>query len=85
MNLGLSPRATNALMRAKLKTLSDVVEFCDKHYTITEVATLGRTSGIEIFEAVLDYCWKHWTDKERVEFLIDTIERNEEFLREAII
>ena len=83
MNLGMSGRATNALLRARLRTVSDVVEFC-KTNKITEITNLGRNSGIEVFEAILDYCWDHMSQEERISFLIDTVERNSEYIRAEI-
>ena len=83
MGLGASSRATNALLRARLRTVGDVVEYC-KTNKITEIVNLGRNSGIEIFEAILDYCWDHMSQKERVSFLIDTVERNSGNIREEI-
>ena len=83
MNLGMSGRATNTLLRARLRTVRDVVEFCKEH-KITEITNLGINSGIEVFEAILDYCWDHMSQEERVSFLIDTVERNSEYIREEI-
>lgn len=83
MSLGMSTRTTNALMRAKLKKVSDVISFCGEH-KITEVSYLGKNSGVELFETILNYCWNNMNDNERLLFLIDTIERNENYLRENI-
>lgn len=83
MDIGLSNRATNALLRTKLKTLGSVVAFCNGH-KITDIANLGKNSGVEIFEAILDYCWKRMDNNERTLFLIDTVERNSEYIREEI-
>jgi len=83
-DLGMTSRATNALLRAKLRTLGDVVDFC-KEQMITNIPYLGKTSGIEVFEAILDYCWEHMSEKERVSFLIDTVERNSNNIREEIM
>jgi hypothetical protein len=83
MNLGMSGRATNTLLRARLRTVADVVEFC-KTNKITKIANLGINSGIEVFEAILDYCWDHMSQEERVSFLIDTVERNSKYIREEI-
>jgi hypothetical protein len=83
MNLGMSGRATNALLRARLRTVRDVVEFCASR-KITDVTNLGINSGIEVFEAILDYCWDHMSQEERVSFLIDTVERNSKYIREEI-
>lgn len=80
VELGMSFRVTNSLLRAKLRTIGEVVEFCDD-YKITRVTNLGQNSGIEVFEAILDYCWEHMTQSERTSFLIDTVERNSENVR----
>ena len=81
--LAMSNRTTNALIRSKLKTIGEVIEFC-QHQKITEVVNLGKNSGIELFETILDYCWEHLSQEERVSFLIDTVERNSEYIREEI-
>lgn len=83
MDLGLSSRATNALLRTKLKNLGDVIEFCNEN-KITDIINLGKNSGIEIFETILDYRWKHMSHSERTSFLIDTVERNQDYIREEI-
>lgn len=83
MNLGMSGRTTNTLMRARLRTIGDVVEFC-KAQKITDIPSLGKNSGVELFESILDYCWEHMGKKERVSFLIDTVERNSGNIREGI-
>ena len=81
--LKMSNRSTNALIRAKLKTIGEVVEYCENH-KITEITNLGVGSGVEIFETILDYCWNRMTQKEKVAFLIDTVERNSDNIREGI-
>ena len=83
MDLGMTSRSTNALLRAKLRTLGDVIEFC-KAKKITDIANLGKSSGIEVFETILDYCWERMTKKEKELFLIDTIERNSGNIRSEI-
>ena len=83
MSLGLSNRAVNALFRAKLRTLGSVIEFCNEN-NITDIVNLGKSSGIEIFEAILDYCWGHMSQDKRAKFLIDTVERNGNNIREGI-
>ena len=80
MNLGMSCRSTNALLRAGLRTLGDVVDYCKTH-KITDIANLGRNSGVEIFETILDCCWKHMSTSERMDFLVDTVERNSIYIR----
>ncbi len=83
MSLGLSNRAVNALFRAKLRTLGSVIEFCNEN-NITDIVNLGKSSGIEIFEAILDYFWRNMSHDKKIEFLIDTVERNGNNIREGI-
>lgn len=75
MDLKMSCRTTNALLRTGLRTLGDVVNYCKTH-KIIDISNLGKSSGIEVFETILDYCWAHMTIKERTTFLMDTVERN---------
>lgn len=82
-SLSMSNRTTNALMRGKLKTIGEVIEYC-RYRKITDVANLGSNSGIELFETILDYCWGNMPQKERVSFLIDTVERNSKYIRPEI-
>lgn len=83
VEFGLSRRSTNALLRAKLRTIGDVVKFCNEK-KITDVANLGKTSGIEVFEAILDHCWNEMSKDEKTYFLIDTVERNSRHIRAEI-
>ena len=82
--LGMSVRTTNSLLRAKLRTIGDVVDFCGTK-KITEVNNFGMSSGVELFETILDLCWSYMTTEERTEFLIDTIERNSKYLRKEFM
>lgn len=75
IDLNMSMRTTNALLRGGLKTIGDVVEFC-KNKKITSILNLGKTSGIEVFETILDYCWENMTREDKEWFLIDVVERN---------
>ena len=84
VDLGLSRRSSNALMRAKMRRLGDVVKFCNVK-KITDITNLGVASGIEIFETILDYCWNKMSQKEKVSFLIDTVERNSDHIRSATV
>ena len=83
MDLGMTSRTTNALLRAKFRTLGEVVEFC-KTEKITKITNLGKASGVELFETILDYCWDHMSNKDREIFLIDAVIRNNEYIREEI-
>jgi hypothetical protein len=82
--LGMSRRTTYALMRGRMQTLLDIVRYCEKQ-KITTVNLLGVNAGIEAFETILNYLWNKMSTDERVDFLIDTIERNELNIREELI
>lgn len=82
-SLKMSMRTTQALLRNKMTTINDVVNYT-KENKITKLLTLGRISAIELFESILDYCWNHMSQKEKDRFLIDTVERNSENLRAEI-
>jgi hypothetical protein len=83
IEFGLSRRSTNALLRAKLRTIGDVIDFC-KEKKITEISGLGVGSGIEVFESILDYCWGKMSNDERTYFLIDVVENNSDYIRPEI-
>lgn len=78
--LNMSARTTNALRRAGMKTLLDVIKYCHKE-KITNLKTFGVNSGIETFETILDYMWDRMSSDAKVDFLIDVVEHNEENLK----
>lgn len=82
-DLGMTKRTTNALMRAHLTTVQDVIDYCQES-TIKDIKTFGQSSGVELLETILDICWDNMTEQQRVNFLIDTVERNEHHLRKEI-
>ena len=81
--LKMSPRVTMAMLRNKFRTIRDVVEYT-KCNSITNLATLGKVSAMELFASILDYCWGCMSQKEKDDFLIDTVERNGQYLRAEI-
>ena len=82
LKLGLSTRTTNALMRAHLRTVKEVVEFCSTE-KVTTIQSMGVGSCTELFETILDFYWSKMDEDKRVSFLIDTVERNAPYLREG--
>lgn len=74
---------TNLLLRNKIKTLNEAIDFCTE-YGVLQLKGCGKKYGTELFENILDYRWDHMTEKERVEFLIDTVERNSNNIRAEI-
>ena len=81
--LNMSSRTTNALLRNKFTTIRDVVNFTATN-KISSLATFGRVSGIELFEAILDYCWKQMPQEKKDRFIIDVVIRNSDNLRSEI-
>ena len=79
-NLGLSNRGANALVRSRLKTLGAVLTYMETD-KITELRNFGHTSCIELCEAILDYYFDRMSMREKEEFLIDTVIRNECYLK----
>ena len=80
--LKMPNRTTNALMRNRLKTIGDIVEYADNNRDgLRDIQNLGKTSIIDLMERVLDYCWDHMSVRERAELLLDLVERNKEFER----
>ena len=82
-SLKMSMRTTQALLRNKMETIGDVVKYT-KENKITNLQTFGRVSAIELFESILDYCWKHMSQNEKDTFIIDTVQRNSDNLRTEI-
>ena len=80
LELGFSKRTSNALLRSKLNTLNDVIEYIQEH-KITDIKNLGINSATELLETMLDYYWAHSNVNEKTNFLIDIIERNEEYCK----
>lgn len=75
-DLDLSNRTINALLRTKLRTLKDVIEYCNDK-KITSIKNLGVNSGVELFEVILDWCWEHLDKTEKKDFLIQTVVIND--------
>lgn len=82
-DLGMTKRTTNALMRSHLTTVQDVIDYCQES-SIKDIKLFGQTAGVELLETILDICWDNMTEQQRVDFLIDTVERNERHLRKEI-
>ena len=82
--LGITQRAINTLLRGHISTLRDIINYCSEQ-KITNIKHLGRASGIEIFERILDYCWDNMDNDTRTRFLIDTVERNSQHLKPGLL
>ena len=75
-SLGMSMRTTNALLRAKLNTIGDVISFCNTE-KLTDLSSMGKASGVEVLETILNYCWDNMSEDSKELFLINTVELNE--------
>ena len=82
--LGMSKKITYALIRGGISTIADIVQYC-KRQKITTLKGVGVSMGIEVFEAMLNYLWDNMSTSERVDFLIDIVEKNEDNLREELM
>lgn len=81
--LKMTMRTTNALRSVGAYTINDVIEV-HQRISLKNIRNLGRKSGIELLETILDYCWDRMDNNERTLFLIDTVERNSDNIREGI-
>ena len=84
MDLPISSLAKNALMRNRLTTLGEVIEYASKN-SIKNLKGFGALSGVELFETILDLHWDHMTRKEQTDFLIDTVVRNEDYIKPELM
>ena len=80
-DLNMSNRATLALRRGGLHTVAAVVEM-GHNGELNKIRCLGQKSAIELYETLLNYFWEHMTITEKTDFLIDTVIRNSENLKD---
>lgn len=83
MDLGMSNRTTNALLRGRLHTVNDIVNFTKRDH-LMNLKNFGKGGGIELLETLANWCWDHLTNDERTVFLIDTVKRNENNIRKEL-
>lgn len=84
LKMGMTNRVTNALMRKRLRTIGEVVEFTKKN-SLKEIGGFGSTSGLTLLETILNIAWDRMNEDERFQFLVDVVERNEEYLRAELM
>lgn len=82
--LKFSNRVQHALTELELFTINDVVEYANKH-GVKSIKNMGVKSCVEVLEKILNYLWVHMTHEERVEFLINTVEDNSDYIRDGIV
>ena len=79
-DLHMSTQPYNALMRSKVFTINNALDYNDRHGLKT-IRNFGVSSFVELMEAILDYSWENMHPQEREVFLIDVVERNCENLK----
>ena len=82
-DLKMSMRTTSALLRNKMQTIGDIVNYTNEH-KIIDLKTFGGVSAIELFESILDYCWDSMSQTEKDRFLADAVKRNSYNIRNEI-
>ena len=80
-DLNMSNRTTLALRRGGLHTVASVVAM-GHNGELKKIRCLGQKSAIELYETLLNYFWEHMTITEKTDFLIDTVIRNSENLKD---
>ena len=79
--LDMNSRIINALMRAHLRTINDIIKFVENGNRITDIRAMGTESCGKLMEIILDHAWERMDVNERAEFLLDVVERNEVHLK----
>ncbi|MBQ7847563.1 MAG: hypothetical protein IJZ37_06915 [Clostridia bacterium] len=74
-DLDFSVRAMNALKRAGLTTVGQVID-CIAGGELPRIRNLGRKTISEIKCNIMEFGYKALTEKEKKEFFLDVVERN---------
>jgi hypothetical protein len=75
VKFNISTISKNALLRMKLKTINDVIAYASEN-SLIRIPSLGQTSAIKLLEEILDVAWSKMDNGQRVEFLMDIVDRN---------
>ncbi|MBP3322142.1 MAG: hypothetical protein J6M12_07280 [Clostridia bacterium] len=73
--LDFSVRAMNALKRAGLTTVGQVID-CIASGELPRIRNLGKKTISEIKTGIMEFGYQALSDKEKKEFLLDVVERN---------
>lgn len=73
--LEFSVRANNAMKRAGLFTIGDIVDLIANEQLAT-IRNLGKKTENEIKTKILNFGYERLTDKEKKQFFLDVIENN---------
>lgn len=82
-SLGMSRRSTNVLMRNGIHTITELANYSTE-VSVRNLRGCGKDSLTEVMETILNYAWEHMTEKEKVAFLMNTVNLNEAYLRDDI-
>lgn len=75
-NLKVSKRTMNAIRRAHVQTIRDLMDRVEDGYGLDKIKNFGEQSQRETKAALLDYAWNHMSQSEKDSFLMDTVARN---------
>ena len=82
-SLGMSRRSTNVLMRNGIHTITELANYSAEE-SVRNLRGGGKDSLTEVMETILNYAWEHMTEKEKIAFLMNTVNLNEAYLRDDI-
>lgn len=75
-DLDFSVRASNALKRAGVFTVGDIIDLAMSENGLTNIRNLGKKTENEIKTKVLAFGYSRLTENEQVSFLYDLINKN---------
>lgn len=75
-DIGITNRTVNAIRRAHIRTVGDLIGRLEYGGKISDIRTLGLASQREFKEMLLNYAWNHMSQEEKDAFLIDTVANN---------
>ncbi len=74
-DIDFSVRSSNALKRSGLMTVGEVVDAIANEH-LMQVRNLGRKSYNEIKTRILQFGYDHLSEKEKIAFFVDVVEKN---------
>jgi len=74
-DIEFSVRSSNALKRTGLMTVGDIIVAIEDE-RLLQVRNLGRKSYCEIKTRILNFGYERMTEKEKLAFFVDLVERN---------
>ena len=74
--LDFSVRASNSLKRAGVFTVGDIIDLAMSENGLTNIRNLGKKTFNEIQTKILVFGYERLTEKEKLQFFVDLVERN---------